>query len=83
MMIRALSINIAGAPLSLNNDTKNWIKKLRTTWIRWMRTAQGAVKHQDTCKCEEDDFWSTQNYHRTPPGEKVENDPKQKFKDEE
>ena len=32
------------------------------------------------CKCEEDDPWSTQNYHRAPLGDKTEATPKQEFK---
>ncbi len=33
----------------------------------------------ENCKCEGDDQWSTQNYHRVPKGEKVKNEPNQKF----
>ena len=32
------------------------------------------------CKCEEEDPWSTQNYHRAPLGDKKESKPKQEFK---
>ncbi len=34
----------------------------------------------DECKCEEDDPWSTQNYHRVPNGDKLKAEPKQEFK---
>ena len=33
----------------------------------------------EVCKCENDDHWSTQNYHRIPKGEEIKNDPEQKF----
>ena len=34
----------------------------------------------DDCKCEEDDAWSTQNYHRVPKGTEHKAKPKQEFK---
>lgn len=34
----------------------------------------------DKCTCPEDDFWSTQNYHRVPKGEVEKSKPKQEFK---
>ncbi len=38
------------------------------------------VKHIEDCKCEEDDPWSTQNYHRVPKGEEEQAKPKKKKK---
>jgi len=37
-------------------------------------------EHLDDCKCEEQDPWSTQNYHRVPKGEEKKSKPKQEFK---
>ncbi len=37
-------------------------------------------EHIESCKCEEEDPWSTQNYHRAPKGTKEEAKPKQQFK---
>ena len=37
-------------------------------------------EHVEDCQCEEDDPWSTQNYHRVPKGAKHEAKPKQEFK---
>lgn len=34
----------------------------------------------DECKCEADDPWSTQNYHRVPKGTEHKAKPKQEFK---
>jgi len=34
----------------------------------------------DNCICEEDDPWSTQNYHRVPKGDEYKAKPKQQFK---
>ena len=34
----------------------------------------------ESCKCEEEDPWSTQNYHRAPKGTVKEGKPKQQFK---
>lgn len=34
----------------------------------------------DDCKCEKEDPWSTQNYHRVPKGQAKKSKPKQKFK---
>tara|TARA_Y100001963_G_C6412379_1_gene279029 strand:+ start:236 stop:514 length:279 start_codon:yes stop_codon:yes gene_type:complete len=33
----------------------------------------------EVCKCEGDDHWSTQNYHRVPKGEEKKSDLQQKF----
>ncbi len=37
-------------------------------------------EHFESCKCEEEDPWSTQNYHRAPKGTVKEGKPKQQFK---
>ena len=37
-------------------------------------------EHVEDCICEEDDPWSTQNYHRVPKGEEHKAKPKQEFK---
>ena len=37
-------------------------------------------EHADECQCEEDDPWSTQNYHRVPKGTEHKAKPKQEFK---
>tara|TARA_Y100000385_G_scaffold9953_1_gene10315 strand:+ start:2333 stop:2620 length:288 start_codon:yes stop_codon:yes gene_type:complete len=37
-------------------------------------------EHVNDCQCEEDDPWSTQNYHRVPKGEEEKAKPKQEFK---
>jgi len=37
-------------------------------------------EHIESCKCEEEDPWSTQNYHRAPKGKEEERKPKQQFK---
>ena len=37
-------------------------------------------EHVEDCICEEDDPWSTQNYHRVPKGEEHKSKPKQEFK---
>ncbi len=37
-------------------------------------------EHVDDCKCQEEDPWSTQNYHRVPKGEEHKAKPKQEFK---
>ena len=37
-------------------------------------------EHIEDCQCEEDDPWSTQNYHRVPKGEEHKTKPKQEFK---
>tara|TARA_R100000908_G_C3642323_1_gene77956 strand:- start:187 stop:483 length:297 start_codon:yes stop_codon:yes gene_type:complete len=34
----------------------------------------------ESCKCEEEDPWSTQNYHRAPKGTEKKSKPKQEFK---
>ena len=34
----------------------------------------------ESCKCETEDPWSTQNYHRTPKGIEQKTKPKQEFK---
>ena len=36
----------------------------------------------EDCSCAEDDFWSTQNYHRVEKGEVEISEPKQQFKKE-
>ena len=36
----------------------------------------------EQCTCLEDDFWSTQNYHRVPKGKVEKSKPKQQFKKE-
>ena len=36
-------------------------------------------EHIDACKCEEEDPWSTQNYHRAPKGKDYKAKPKQEF----
>lgn len=55
---------------------------------------QGAAEHPDeeecprcgelpeSCTCGEDDFWSTQTYHRVEKGEAKKSKPKQQFKKE-
>ena len=37
-------------------------------------------EHIESCKCEEEDPWSTQNYHRAPKGTEKKSKPKQEFK---
>lgn len=37
-------------------------------------------EHIEDCQCEEDDPWSTQNYHRVPKGKEEKAKPKQEFK---
>lgn len=37
-------------------------------------------EHTDDCLCQSDDPWSTQNYHRVPPGKKEKSKAKQNFK---
>jgi hypothetical protein len=37
-------------------------------------------EHIDACECAEKDPWSTQVYHRVPPGDKKTAKPKQEFK---
>ena len=37
-------------------------------------------ENSDECQCEEDDPWSTQNYHRVPKGTAHKAKPKQEFK---
>mgnify|MGYP003129414500 CR=1 FL=1 len=37
-------------------------------------------EHYESCKCPEEDPWSTQNYHRVPKGEEHKEKPKQQFK---
>lgn len=37
-------------------------------------------EHIESCKCEEEDPWSTQNYHRAPKGKEEKTKPKQQFK---
>ena len=37
-------------------------------------------EHVNDCQCEEDDPWSTQNYHRVPKGEEEKAKQKQEFK---
>tara|TARA_B100000900_G_scaffold247130_1_gene210221 strand:+ start:307 stop:603 length:297 start_codon:yes stop_codon:yes gene_type:complete len=37
-------------------------------------------EHIESCKCEEEDPWSTQNYHRVPKGKEQTAKPKQEFK---
>ena len=76
-----LSFNIAGDPAPLQND-----KKLDAEVEEYMDKADEDCARcgepPEECTCQDDDFWSTQNYHRTPPGDKVVNEPKQKFKPE-
>jgi len=37
-------------------------------------------EHIDACKCEEEDPWSTEVYHRAPKGVETKSKPKQEFK---
>lgn len=37
-------------------------------------------EHIESCKCEEEDPWSTQNYHRAPKGTEQKAKSKQEFK---
>lgn len=37
-------------------------------------------EHVDDCVCQEEDPWSTQNYHRVPKGKSEKSKPKQTFK---
>lgn len=37
-------------------------------------------EHKDDCQCAGEDPWSTQNYHRVPPGKKEKSKAKQDFK---
>ena len=37
-------------------------------------------EHIESCKCEEEDPWSTQVYHRAPKGKEYKAKPKQEFK---
>ena len=37
-------------------------------------------EHAEDCRCEDDDFWSTQTFHRVPKGEVIKSKPKQEFK---
>ena len=39
-------------------------------------------EHVDDCVCQEEDPWSTQNYHRVPKGKSEKSKPKQNFKNE-
>lgn len=39
-------------------------------------------EHIDDCRCQDEDPWSTQNYHRVPKGKEQKSKPKQQFKDE-
>ena len=36
----------------------------------------------DQCKCSDNDFWSTQTFHRAPTGKIEKSKPKQQFKEE-
>ena len=77
-----MSINIAGAPLSLKND-KELEKEVDKYMDKMDEDCPRCGEAPEDCTCQEDDFWSTQNYHRTPPGDKVENEPQQNFKKDE
>lgn len=37
----------------------------------------------DSCKCEDEDYWSMQTAHRVPKGKHIKNKPKQKFESDE
>jgi hypothetical protein len=36
-------------------------------------------ERMEDCRCEDDDFWSTQTFHRVPKGEVTKSKPKQEF----
>jgi hypothetical protein len=74
-----ISINIAGAPLNLNNDEK-LDKEIEKYADKKEEYCPRCEEKFEECKCQEDDQWSTQNFHRTPPGERVEIKRKQDFK---
>ena len=74
-------INIAGQPTGLHND-KKLDKEVEKYMDKMDEDCPRCGEVPEKCRCENDDFWSTQNYHRTPAGDKVENEPKQKFKKE-
>jgi len=40
-------------------------------------------ERMEDCRCEDDDFWSTQTFHRVPKGKVVKSKPKQEFKKDE
>lgn len=76
-----MSINIAGQKAALNNDQK--LDKEVDKYMEEMdEDCPRCGEPPEDCTCQEDDRWSTQNYHRTPAGDKVELEPKQKFKKE-
>lgn len=40
-------------------------------------------ERMEDCRCEDDDFWSTQTFHRVPKGEVTKSKPKQEFNKDE
>ena len=76
------SIDIAGDPLPLNND-KGLEKEVDHYMDQMDEDCPRCGEAPEDCSCQEDDHWSTKNFHRTEPGEKVENEPQQKFKKDE
>lgn len=75
------TLNVAGQKTALKND-----KKLDKEVEKYMEEKDEDCPRcgeaPEDCTCQEDDHWSTQNYHRTLAGDKVELEPKQKFKKE-
>ena len=76
-----LSINIAGQKTPLNNDPA-LDKEVEKYMDKMDEDCPRCGEAPEDCRCENDDFWSTHTYHRTPAGEKVEIKSSQKFKKE-
>ena len=73
------SVNVAGQKTDLKNDL-DLDKKIDKYVTKKEDFCPRCEERFEECKCQEEDHWSTQNYHRTAPGDKVENEPQQNFK---
>ena len=65
--------NDDGSNKKLEKETEDYLLKKDDSCPR-------CGESPDDCKCEEDDAWSTQNYHRVPKGSEHTAKPKQEFK---
>jgi|TARA_Y100000389_G_scaffold139097_1_gene136846 formamidopyrimidine-DNA glycosylase len=62
-----------GSNKELEKETEEYLDKIAEDCPR-------CGENIEDCLCEEDDAWSTQNYHRVPKGTEHKAKPKQEFK---
>lgn len=63
-----------------DNSSKDTEKKAEEYLDSISEECPRCGEHIDDCRCETDDPWSTQNYHRVPKGKEEKTKPKQEFK---